>query len=248
MKPTHLIHSAWMAVTGKFWTSPKNGDWLGAGIALLRAFGEAGGKRFVGVGTCAEYDWSGEVLDEDRTPALPSTPYGKAKAAMAAAADALSARHGFSCGWGRVFLPYGPGDAPERLIPTVMAALSKGEEVKLSEGSQLRDFIYAPDAADLILTLAASDAPGIFNIGTGAATSVRAAVEEIARLMGRGDLLRFGALPSRGGEPHRLVAKMDKAARILGWKPRHSLSDGLGRAVAAYLAGAGRTDLVDQKA
>jgi len=138
--------------------------------------------------------------------------------------------------WGRVFLPYDPGDAPERLIPTVMAALSKGEEVKLSEGSQLRDFIYASDAADLILTLAASDAPGIFNIGTGAATSVRAAVEEVARLMGRGDLLRFDALPSRGGEPHRLVAKMDKAARILGWKPRHSLSDGLGRTVAAYLA------------
>jgi nucleoside-diphosphate-sugar epimerase len=234
--PTHLIHAAWMATPGKFWTSPENADWLAAGLALLRAFGEAGGKRFVGVGTCAEYDWSGEVFAEDRTPALPSTPYGKAKAAMAAASEAFAARYGFSSVWGRVFLPYGPGDAGERLVPSVLAALLRGEAVKLGDGTQVRDFIYAPDAAGLILTLAASDATGTFNIGTGVGTSVREAAEQVAALVGRPDLLRFGALPNRAGEPQRLVADMAKTTRILGWKPRHSLGEGLEKTVAAFRA------------
>ena len=58
-------------------------------------------------------------LAEDETPIRPGTLYGKAKAAMAAAVQAFSAHYRFSAAWGRVFLPYGPGDPPQRLVPTV---------------------------------------------------------------------------------------------------------------------------------
>ena len=236
IRPTHLIHSAWMAVPGQFWASPDNAEWLKAGIALVDAFGAAGGRRFVGLGTCAEYDWAAGRFSEDSTPALASTPYGKAKAALEAAADALAARHGLSAAWGRIFLPYGPGDAPERLIPSVLAAIARREAVNLSDGTQVRDFIFAPDAADLILRLAAGAEEGIFNVGTGIGVSVREAVERVAALAGGADLLRFGALPNRGGEPDRLVADMTKATRILGWKPRHDLAAGLAETVAAFRA------------
>jgi nucleoside-diphosphate-sugar epimerase len=233
-RPTHLIHSAWIATPGVFWASPANADWLTAGIALLKAFGDYGGQRFVGVGTCAEYDWSGEVFAEDRTPALPTTPYGKAKAAMASATDAFAARYGFSFAWGRVFLPYGPGDAPERLVPTLLRGLLKGEDIKLSEGTQVRDFLYAPDGADLIVRLAASAELGVFNVGTGVGSSVRAVAERLAQAVGRSDLLRFGALPARAGEPDTLVADMEKVARLVRWKPLHSLDQGLEATVAAF--------------
>jgi len=227
VRPTHLLHSAWVAVPGRFWRDPENLDWLQGGLALLRAFGACGGRRFVGVGTCAEYDWAQSRFAEDETPTRPATLYGKAKLAMAMAADAFAARYGFSAAWGRIFQPYGPGDAPERLIPLVINSLAAGRPVELTSGTQERDFIFAPDAAGLLTRLLASDESGSFNIGTGRATPIRAAVELVADHLGRRELLRFGALPDKADEPARLVADMSKVAGRLGWSPPTSLETGL---------------------
>ncbi|MFB3104853.1 MAG: NAD-dependent epimerase/dehydratase family protein, partial [Pseudomonadales bacterium] len=55
-RPTHLLHLAWETDHGKFWASPKNLDWLVATVELLHCFAVLGGARFVGAGTCFEYD------------------------------------------------------------------------------------------------------------------------------------------------------------------------------------------------
>src|SRR5262249_49474926 len=131
-RPTHLLHAAWVATPGVFWHGPENLDWLAAGLELVRAFGEAGGRAFVGTGTCAEYDWPAPHFVEDTPPIRPGTLYGRAKAAMWAAVEACAARYGFAAAWGRLFLPYGPGDAPQRLIPTVIAGLRGRRPVLLT--------------------------------------------------------------------------------------------------------------------
>src|SRR5262249_52412474 len=136
IRPTHLLNNSWVTTPGRFWSDPENLNWLQSGLATLRGFGEAGGVRFVGVGTCAEYDWEESRFVEDKTPIRPRTLYGKAKAAMAAAVEAFSANYRFSAAWGRIFLPYGPGDSPQRLIPTVIEALLAGRTVDLSHGGQ----------------------------------------------------------------------------------------------------------------
>jgi nucleoside-diphosphate-sugar epimerase len=226
VRPTHLLNSAWIATPGRFWSDPENLDWLQSGLALLREFGEAGGVRFVGVGTCAEYDPKASRCAEDETPIRPRTLYGKAKAAMAAALEAFSANYRFSAAWGRIFQPYGPGDAPQRLIPTVIERLLAGRPVDLSEGKQERDFIYAADVADLLVRLLAGGEEGTFNVGTGYGTRIRSVAERIAdRLGGRG-LLRFGTIAS-DAEPERLVADMSKVTLRLGWSAPTSLEAGL---------------------
>ena len=53
--PTHLLHLAWNAEHGVFWTAPDNERWADATIALVDTFVGHGGRRFVGAGTCAEY-------------------------------------------------------------------------------------------------------------------------------------------------------------------------------------------------
>ena len=227
VRPTHLLNSAWIATPGRFWSDPENLDWLQSGLALLRGFGEAGGVRFVGVGTCAEYDWEEPRFVEDETPIRPRTLYGKAKAAMAAAVEAFSANYRFSAAWGRIFLPYGPGDPPQRLIPTVIEALLTGRPVDLSNGRQERDFIYAADAADLLVRLLAGGEEGAFNVGTGYGTQVRSVVERIADRLGGRELLRFGAIAANDTEPARLVADMSKVALRLGWSAPTSLEAGL---------------------
>lgn len=227
VRPTHLLHSAWTATPGRFWTDPDNFAWLAAGLALLQGFGEAGGTRFVGVGTCAEYDWQQTSFAEDNTVIRPSTLYGKAKAAMWAAAEAASEVYGFSAAWGRVFLPFGPGDASQRLIPSVVNSLLARRPVQLSEGRQERDFIFAPDVADLLLRLLAGSEAGAFNVATGRATQVRTVVERLGQRLGAPELLMFGSLPTRTDEPDRLVADMTKVSGMLGWIAPTSLEAGL---------------------
>jgi nucleoside-diphosphate-sugar epimerase len=226
VRPTHLLNNAWVVTPGRFWSDPENLDWLQSGLALLRGFGETGGVRFVGVGTCAEYDLEGSRFAEDKTPIRPRTLYGKAKAALAAAVETYSANYRFSAAWGRLFLPYGPGDSPQRLIPTVIEGLLAGRPVDLSDGKQERDFIYAADVADLLVRLLAGGEEGAFNVGTGCGTQIRSVVERIADRLGGRELLRFGAIDT-DAEPARLVADMSKVALGLGWSAPTSVEAGL---------------------
>ena len=56
-RATHLLHLAWYAEPGQFWSSPLNLDWVSASLNLVRTFVETGGLRAVIAGTCAEYQW-----------------------------------------------------------------------------------------------------------------------------------------------------------------------------------------------
>jgi nucleoside-diphosphate-sugar epimerase len=229
IRPTHLLHCAWTATPRVYADSPENADWLQSGVALAFAFGAHGGRRFVGIGSSAEYDSGDLPCIEDETPIRPATIYGKCKTACWLALQAAAQQHGFSPAWGRLFLPYGPGDPAGRLIPHVLESLLAGKPVRMTHGAQKRDFIFAPDAADLLVRLLLSEESGVFNVGTGQATTVRAVAEHLALRCGRPDLLQFGAIEPPKDEPMVLVADMTKVRDRLGWSASASVSDGLDR-------------------
>ena len=79
IKPTHLLHFAWYAVPGTYWTSLENFQWVQASLELVKVFNKYGGERAVFAGTCAEYDWSYGYCSESITPTHPSTLYGTCK-------------------------------------------------------------------------------------------------------------------------------------------------------------------------
>lgn len=233
LRPTHLLHCAWVATPGVYIRSPENLDWLNATLSLARAFGEAGGKRFVGVGSSAEYAPADGPCQEDATPIAPATIYGKCKAACWQAVQAAGQHHGYATAWGRVFLPYGPGDTAQRLIPSLITALRASKPIETTQGHQLRDFIFATDAAALLVRILEGTETGAFNIGTGRGTPVRRAIELLADRLGASrELLRFGARPLAEGEPMVLVADMEKVRRSLGWTPTVSVEEGLALTVA----------------
>lgn len=214
VRPTHLFHAAWIATPGVYLTSPENIDWVQATVAFVRAFAEQGGRRFVGVGTSAEYAASDEPCDEDSTSLAPVSVYGHAKVATWHAVQAIADTCKMQAAWGRVFLPYGPGDLPQRLIPATVAKLRAGQSMPLSHGEQQRDFVYAPDAAKMLVGLLNSDATGSFNIGSGEPRSVRSVVEAIADRLNARALLQFGAVAPRAWEPPFLVADMRKLTTL----------------------------------
>jgi len=219
VRPTHLFHAAWIATPGAYLSSPENRDWLEAGVTLVRAFAEAGGQRFVGVGSSAEYASADTACDEEKTALRPASLYGECKLALWEATQAVARQHGMQSAWARLFLPYGPGDPPARLIPTVLSHLCARKALALSHGEQKRDFIYAPDAAKMLVRLLNANAAGAFNIGTGKPRSVRSVIEALADRLGARDCLRFGEIPLREGEPLVLVASMKKFHEVLGVEP-----------------------------
>jgi nucleoside-diphosphate-sugar epimerase len=221
---THLLHLAWYAVPGKFWTAPENRAWVDATVALLRAFYAAGGQRAVGAGTCAEYDWNGAgLLSEDATPLRPATLYGQSKVAAFEAGAAL----GGELAWGRIFFLYGPGEHPDRLVSSVARRLLAGEEAPTSEGTQVRDFMHVADVAGAFAALVDADVTGPVNIGSGEPVTVREVVDEIGRAAGRPDLLRPGALPQREGEPPELIAETHRLRDEVGFRRRYDLASGI---------------------
>ncbi len=232
VRPSHLLHLAWYAEHGKFWSSPRNLDWVSASIALFQTFAEAGGTRFVGAGTCAEYDWSHAILSAEDTPLSPSTFYGAAKAGLFGILSHAARSMDVSFGWGRIFFPFGPWESPARLLPQVIAGLLAGKDVAMSEGRQVRDFVYSEDAARMFADLLESKFQGPVNIGSGAGLSVRDFVGIAQAQLGRGDLLKFGALPSGADASPVMVADVARRVAEVDTGPFIGNEEGMARTVA----------------
>jgi nucleoside-diphosphate-sugar epimerase len=133
--------------------------------------------------------------------------------------------------------PYGPGDTAGKFVPFVIAECLAGRELKLTQGEQRKDFVYIDDVTDAIVLLL-DKAGGLpagyhpFECGSGKAVTVREFVETVHALTGSAAKLCFGALPYREGEIMFSQADLGALER-LGWSPRWSLREGVGRILRA---------------
>lgn len=229
-----LFHLAWNATPGRYWQALDNLSWVRASLALVEAFAEAGGRKVVLAGTCAEYDWSHGFCREDLTPIRPSTLYGACKSSLQTALTAYGEAAGLDICWARIFFPYGPFERPERFIPTVVRALLRQEPADLTEGHQMRDFIYVGDVATALLALAEPKVRGVFNVGTGRPVAVRELALEIAARLGGEHLLRFGARSVSSQEPPLLAGDITKIMSATGWQPATGMADGLAKTLSYW--------------
>ena len=199
-----VIHAAWYAEPGEYLQSPKNQDCLSGTLRLAEGAAQAKVRRFVGIGSCFEYDLGAARLKTD-TPLRPSTPYAQAKVDAFNALSASLPGQGVAFAWCRLFYLYGEGEDARRLVPYVRARLQAGEPVELSSGRQIRDFLDVRDAARMIVDVALGQAEGPVNICSGKPVTVREVAESIADEFGRRDLLRFGARADNPVDPPCVV-------------------------------------------
>jgi nucleoside-diphosphate-sugar epimerase len=231
-RPECAIHMAWYAAPGKYWAAAENLDCVGMTLALAQALAEAGCARLVGAGTCAEYDWAYGYLSEDVTPLKPRTLYGSCKNAARQMLEAYCAQTGMSFAWTRLFYLYGPGEARERLVPSVATALLDGKTARCGSGRQIRDFLHIRDVASAVWAVARSGVKGPVNVGSGEPVCIRTIVETIARLVGGTGSIQWDALAPDSEEPPLLLADTRKLTREVGWQKSLSLDDGLRDAIA----------------
>lgn len=199
-----VVHAAWYAEPGEYLQSPKNMDCLAGTLELARGAARAGVRRFVGIGSCAEYDTTAGTLST-RTPIRPETPYAAAKAAAYLGLSRWLPSQGVELAWCRLFHLYGEGEDARRLVPYLRERLAAGEIAELTAGMQVRDFMDVRDAGDTIAEVALGSLTGAVNVCTGVPVTVRELAERIADEYGRRDLLRFGARADSPFDPPRLV-------------------------------------------
>jgi nucleoside-diphosphate-sugar epimerase len=227
IRPTHLLHLAWDVTPGRFSHAPENLDWVAASLRLYRAFAASGGSRLVVAGTCMEYDWSFDLLDEATTPTRPGTLYGTAKDALHRILAVAAERDGVSMAWSRPFFMYGPREASKRLVPYVARALLHGEPALCGPGTAERDFMHVADVGGALAATLDSVHVGPVNIATGECVPIRTVVQTLANLIGRPDLVLLGARPAPKDEPPRLAARVTVLRESVGFTPRFALADGL---------------------
>ena len=186
-----VIHAAWYAEPGLYLQSSKNMDCLQGTLNLAKGTAQAGVRRFVGIGTCFEYDLSQGMLSVT-TPLKPLTHYAGAKAASYFALSHWLPAHSMEFVWCRLFYLYGQGEDARRLVPYLRAKLAAGEPAELTSGNQIRDFIDVAEAGRLIASASLGTAVGPVNICSGIPITVKQMAESIADEYGRRDLLKFG--------------------------------------------------------
>jgi nucleoside-diphosphate-sugar epimerase len=231
IRPSHLLHMAWYAVPGKYWTAPENVEWVAATASLARVFERGGGRRFVAAGSCAEYAPSDGSCDERTTPLAPSTLYGISKHAVHIVVEALASGR-FSSAWGRIFFLYGPHEDASRLVPSVIRSLDAGEDALCTAGTQVRDFMHVDDVGEAFAALLASDVDGAVNIASGRPARLADIVMTIARQIGAPDRVRLGARPIPAGELPSITAAVARLRDEVGWTGGRDLERGIADTIA----------------
>lgn len=201
---TSVVHLAWYAEPGRYLESDLNVTCLKGTLCLAEAALDIGVNRFIGVGSCFEYDlFQGDL--SITTPLNPSTLYGACKSASYQILTQWFHPSQTQFCWCRLFYLYGEGEDARRLVPYIRSQLELGQPVLLTKGNQIRDFLEVNVAAKLIADIALSDKEGAFNICSGVPISVRDLAENIADEYGRRDLLEFGERPDNVIDPIRVV-------------------------------------------
>jgi len=167
-------------------------------------------------------------------------PYDVSKSCADLIAQAYFHTYGLPVAVARCGNIYGGGDFNwSRIVPgTIRAVLQGRRPVIRSDGTHVRDYFYVLDAVRAYLDLAeALDRPAVrgeaFNFSAESRLTVLDITRSILRLAGRPDL-EPDIRGTAGAEIPYQTLSAEKARRVIGWKPRFSLEDGLARTIEWY--------------
>ncbi len=211
-------------------------------LQLLELSRRHGVKRFIFVSSGgAAY---GEQLrfpaDEDH-PLNPVSPYGAGKVSGEHYCFYYRAVHGLPYVALRYANVYGPRQDPHGeagVVAIFTGRLLAGRPCVINgDGRQTRDYVYVGDVVEANVAATALDRPaaGPVNIGTGVETDVNALHATLAEITGSRTPPTHG--PAKAGEQQRSVLDAARAERVLGWRPKTPLTEGLEKTVEFFRAG-----------
>jgi len=197
-------------------------------INLLEAAREHGTQLVFSSTGGAIYGECDGPAPED-APRQPLAPYGTSKLAGEEYLATYNRLHGtkhVALRYGNVYGPRQDPHGEAGVVAIFFKRFLSGEQPKVfGDGKQTRDYVYVVDVVRATLAAAERDG-GVYNVGTGRETSVVELFDLCRRVAGKGDVEPEFA-PPRPGELQRSVLDVSRAVDELGWRPEHSLEEGL---------------------
>jgi UDP-glucose 4-epimerase len=195
-------------------------------LGVLEAARRAGTRRFVFASSNAAAGDHEPPADETDLP-HPRSPYGASKLAGEAYCQAYAATYGMAACALRFSNAYGPRSLHKKsVVAAWLRAALAGEPVTIhGDGEQTRDFVDVRDVARANWLALERKARGVFNIGSGQATTINQLAGLMTDVSGQPATIRHEG--PRAGEVRHSAAEIGLAARVLGYSPTIALDAGL---------------------
>jgi len=211
-------------------------------LNVLLAARDSDVRRVVFASSSSVYGETGELPRRESQATAPISPYAVSKLAAEAYCKAVSRVYDgqletISL---RYFNVFGPRQDPTSqyaaVVPRFISSIVAGRPLSIyGDGGQSRDFTYVANVVEAnLLAAEASGVSGtIINVATGRQTAVNELADVIGRILGLSVSREF--LPSRPGDVRDSWADIAEAERLLGYRPRVDLEDGLRQTTEALL-------------
>ena len=199
-------------------------------IHLLEALQTTGFDAYVHAGSSSEYGLNAAGPSESDEP-LPNSHYAVSKLGNAHLLRYYGRIQALPVVNLRLYSVYGPYEEPDRLIPVLLEKARAGKLPPLVAQGVSRDFIHVIDVTKAFISAAKSMSPALhgesINIATGAKTNMKDLAELARGAFGVADAPVFGSMPNRRWDVEQWYGNPAKAEKLLGWKARIGLADGL---------------------
>lgn len=200
---------------------------------VFEAARSAGVRRVAAASSAAVYGNLKALPKREDMPLRPESPYAFGKMAVENYASVFASLYGVESVCLRYFNVFGPrqnSSSPySGVISRFSAAMASGSEIRIfGDGEQTRDFVYVADVAAANAKALSSKKVGkgeALNIGAGRAASLLELARAMAEIGGREPAIRF--LAARPGDIRHSLSDISRARKLLGYRPRVSLREGL---------------------
>ena len=172
-------------------------------------------ESIITLGTTDEYGIQNTSFTESSFE-NPISPYGFSKLCGTQLAKFFNRNFNLPIVVLRPTIAYGPFQANDMFIPSLINTLIANKEFKMTEGNQLRDFIYISDLVEAMLLISENQNCNgeIFNIGSGESLMLKVVASDIGSYLNKGHLLKFGSIPYRQNEVMQYKTCIEKINNI----------------------------------
>ena len=205
-------------------------------LNVLEAARRAGVRRVVYASSSSVYGDNPALPKRESQPTAPISPYAVSKVANELYASVWARLFGVETVGLRYFNVFGPRQDPKSeyaaVIPRFILWALRGEQLEVhGDGHQSRDFTYIDNVveANLLAARAPAASGESFNVGCGDRVSLLDIIARLEKMVGR--TLERRHTPSRAGDVPHTLADIDKATRLMGYRPLVDFDEGLRRTV-----------------
>jgi len=236
IQPDIIFHLANVGVYGGLEGNPEDiirSNLIGT-INLVEALRSVPYLCFVNTGSSSEYGPKAAPMKE-RDYCEPESIYAISKLAATIYTLQEAKRNKKPIVNVRLFSPFGPYDSKARLISYAIKQASENEPMHLNTRTAVRDYVYVDDVVDAyLLCVKHIDAVRgeVLNIGSGSETSVSDIVKLVKNVTGSRSKIIWKNQKSNRFESEVWRADTKKVKRLLSWKPKITLREGIQKTLA----------------